>query len=179
VYTASLTTPGEIRFRSKEILADGISDGVALGMFGLGEIEDEQPICTHFKEDVPVLLISKEVIIRGDLCVVEEPPDHGHTIEEGGDQGVGEQLGSKQQQLMRQESEPEPETLLTEINMRFPIPPRGHLSDITAVMHSLQERFKDISITLRARDGEISEEDFDEEVRDAFRRLRIELEEQR
>jgi RNase H-fold protein (predicted Holliday junction resolvase) len=178
LYTASLTTPGEIRFRNQEVLTDGISEGVALGMFGLGEIRDEQPICTHFKEDVPALLISKEVIIRGELCVMEEPPDHC-IIEEGADQGVGEQGGSKQQQLLNQESELVPETLLTEINLRFPIPPRGHFSDITAVMQSLQERFKDISITLRARDGEISEEDFDEEVRDAFRRLRIELEEGR
>jgi hypothetical protein len=66
----------------------------------------------------------------------------------------------------------------TEINIGFPIPPRGHVSDITFVMRLLQERFSDIYITLQAHGGEISEQEFDDKVREAFRQLGIDLQEE-
>jgi len=49
LYTATLTTPGELKFGTRDVLTDGISDGVEQGLFGLGELRDGQPICKFSK----------------------------------------------------------------------------------------------------------------------------------
>jgi hypothetical protein len=45
-------------------------------------------------------------------------------------------------------------------------------------MRLLREKFSDIYITLHAHGGEISEQDFDDKVREAFRQLGIDLQEE-
>ena len=86
LYIASLTTPGELRFDDQDVLKDGISEGVVRGTFGLGELKDEQPVCKYFEEDVPALLLNKEVIMRAEI--IERPPDATGPTTGDGDQEV-------------------------------------------------------------------------------------------
>ena len=183
LYVTSLTTPGELRFDDQDVLKDGISEGVARGTFGLGELKDEQPVCKYFEEDVLALLLNKEVIMRAEISIIkgsltEAPPKV--RADEWGD-GTSSSLGPgspEQMPLSLEEELSSRSSVHTEINIGFPIPPRGHVSDITFVMRLLQERFSDIYITLQAHGGEISEQEFDDKVREAFRQLGIDLQEE-
>ncbi len=44
-------TPGEIRIVSDEVLRNCIKEGVKQGLLELGDIEDERPVCRHFKAE--------------------------------------------------------------------------------------------------------------------------------
>jgi len=43
IYETSLRTRGDARFASRDVLIEGIREGVAAGLFGLGEVEEGQP----------------------------------------------------------------------------------------------------------------------------------------
>jgi hypothetical protein len=171
LYTATLTTPGELKFGTRDVLTDGISDGVEQGLFGLGELRDGQPICKFFKDDVPVLLMREEVIMRAELCLREpivEGPGNPPEPPEPPDSGEG---------YFYDGSDTEQQIVHSQLNLSFPMPPKGHVSDIIPVLRLLQDRFTDIDVTLRAQDGKISEEEFDISVREAFRQMGILLQE--
>jgi len=74
-------------------------------------------------------------------------------------------------------SDTEQQIVHSQLNLSFPMPPKGHVSDIIPVLRLLQDRFTDIDVTLRAQDGKISEEEFDISVREAFRQMGILLQE--
>ncbi len=63
-----LNTPGETRISSLDSLKNGIRDGVSQGLFGLGYIEGEKPVCKYFREDYTPDIIEGEIIIKKELC---------------------------------------------------------------------------------------------------------------
>ena len=73
LYEAFLRTPGEPRPVDKEVIERSISEGVAKGLFGLGEmLEDGRVECRYFKESASVYFSEREVIVRAELCKKEE-----------------------------------------------------------------------------------------------------------
>lgn len=67
-----LSVPGEIRPVGKNVLEHTIIEGVANGDFGLGEVEDSEPIVRYFKKQASVSFEPGEVLIHASLCT-EEP----------------------------------------------------------------------------------------------------------
>ncbi|MCW3133018.1 MAG: hypothetical protein N2V78_01630, partial [Methanophagales archaeon] len=65
-------TPGEIRIVSDAVLKSSIKEGVKQGLFGLGDIEDEKPMCRHFKAESSPELTEGEILISADLCKITE-----------------------------------------------------------------------------------------------------------
>lgn len=68
LYLSSLKTPGETRIVNKSAIEKGIAEGVRAGLFGLGEIKDNMPICLYFKEQPSIALSGNEVLINEALC---------------------------------------------------------------------------------------------------------------
>jgi hypothetical protein len=68
LYRSTMTTPGEIRFSDQEALETGIVEGVTQGIFGLGELRDEEPVCLYFREAATCQLIGNEILVREHLC---------------------------------------------------------------------------------------------------------------
>ncbi|MEW6380665.1 MAG: DUF499 domain-containing protein [bacterium] len=83
LYQSSLKTPGEPRPKSKAVLEQGISEGVRMGLFGLGEMENDAPVCRYFKEPASIAFSENEVMISEALCneqrkrkeILPEPKD--------------------------------------------------------------------------------------------------------
>ena len=74
LYQSSVKTPGEVRVIGQG-WESGIRAGVERGLFGLGELEDEKPVCRYFKERPPsIAFLDSEVIIREDICSAQENP---------------------------------------------------------------------------------------------------------
>ena len=61
-------TAGEIRIVSDKVLRDCIKEGVKQGLFGVGEIEDESPVCRYFKTEFSPKLVEGEILIKAELC---------------------------------------------------------------------------------------------------------------
>lgn len=68
LYQSSLKTPGETRPINKAVLEFGISSVVQKGLFGLGELEEDNPVCRYFKEQTSIAFSGNEVLISESIC---------------------------------------------------------------------------------------------------------------
>ncbi|MGQ9561852.1 MAG: DUF499 domain-containing protein, partial [Candidatus Oleimicrobiaceae bacterium] len=174
---AGLRTPGEARVVSREAWEAGIAEGVRQGLFGLGSLEGDQPVCRYFKEEPFVGLAGGEVIIRAEVCqaqlgaTTEQPrylpaPEVGAAVGEAGTAGIEAAAGGAGRRA--------PLDFRRRVRLHFTVP-KGKVSGLTGVMNLLQYKFGRLDVTLVAEDGEISEQEYEDKVREAFRQLGVEV----
>ena len=180
LYQSSAKIPGEARIIGQDAWESGIRQGVEQGLFGLGELEHGKPVSRYFKEGPLLIAFSgSEVLIREDVCIAQkegeeraerEKADRDVTYPSGGtptpDIVEGEDVDS-----------PAPESSgLKEIHLQFTVP-KGQVAGLMGVMNLLQANFDNLRIDLRATDGEMSEQDYEDKIKEAFAQLDIDLDE--
>ena len=76
LFQSSAKTPGSLRIISKSVWESGIREGVEKGMFGLGELQNDKPVCLYFKERPgSIAFAGNEVIIRDAVCIRLREPE--------------------------------------------------------------------------------------------------------
>lgn len=172
-------TPGEPRVVSNEAWIGGIEQGVTLGLFGLGVLEDDRPACRYFKEKPYVNLAGGEVLIRADLCKEPEvtPP-------EGPTYGAGGTLTGSAGEGAPGFGTPESGTgipaapgLRDRLRLRFSVP-KGKVSRVLGVMNFLQSKFNRMEVVLYTEDGSLSEQEYENNIKEAFRQIGVEATEE-
>lgn len=68
LYSTGLTTPGETRVIGKSVWEAAIAEGVRQGLFGIGDITDDKPVCRYFREAASIAFSESEVLIREEIC---------------------------------------------------------------------------------------------------------------
>ena len=175
---SSAKTPGEARIIGQDAWKSSIREGVVQGLFGLGELENEKPVCRYFKENPPsITLVGSEVIIREDICIAQKKEE----IEEREDGDITYPPGdTPPQEIVEGEdngdSSPPGSSGRKEIHLQFTVP-KGKVAGLMGVMNLLQANFDNLRIDLRATDGEISEQDYEDKIKEAFAQLGIDLDE--
>jgi len=165
---SSCRTPGGARVIGQEIWKDGIGEGIKQGLFGLGILEDDKPICHVFKKETASVTLSKgEVIIQEDICQAQKEVVIYPT-------GGGTKTGNGAAPIEEPTVPPPKPTGLTKVHLRVEIP-KGKVSGIMGVMNLLQSRFQKLQIEIIAEDGEISKQDYEDKVVEAFAQLGIDL----
>jgi len=174
LHQSSLKTPGETRLLNKAVLEEGIIEGVCSGLFGLGELENEKPVCRFYREQPSLAFSGNEVLISEAICIeqknkaeigksaiykatTETPPMPG--IKEEGKKLLSPLVHTK-----------------NKVELRFEVP-KGKVSSIMGIMNLLQSKFGSVQVEIVATDGEISERDYDDKIMEAFRQLGIETDE--
>ncbi|HIC92145.1 MAG TPA: ATP-binding protein [Syntrophaceae bacterium] len=177
LYQSSLKTPGETRPTDKTVLEQGIAEGVRMGLFGLGELEDYKPICRYFKEQASIAFSGNEVIISEALCCEQKNKEETPELMPPSQS----QLGYELPPTIGMESEKEdhgPQVKSKDkIHLRFRVP-KGKVASIMGVMNLLQSKFETLEIELTAKEGGISEQDYEDKIKEAFRQMDIELDEE-
>lgn len=183
VYQTTLRTPGESRSTNKKVFEDGIINGVRIGEFGLGELKNDVPVCNYFIEEIPGIFVflGNEIIINQEICRKQKkeeeeggdktPPypseESGEksTIDEGGkDEGDISDVPTTEQHAREM------------VYLKFKIP-KGRIYDILRTMNLLQSKFNTLEIELTAKDGSISEQAYENAIKETFRQLGIDVEE--
>ena len=173
LYQSSAKTPGEARVIGQG-WESGIRAGVEQGLFGLGELEDEKSICRYFKERPPSVAFSgSEVIIREDICIAqkeaekekEKPPEPLYPLDDGTKKKIIEPPGP----------EPPPDGR-NSVHLKFTIP-KGKVAGLMGVMRLLQSNFDNLQIELLATEGQMSDQDYEDKIKEAFVQLGIDPEE--
>ena len=166
LYQSSAKIPGEARVIDQG-WESGIREGVEQGLFGLGELEDGKPVCRYFKESPASIAFSgTEVIIREDICIAQkkmrlkEPPEPIPPPPE-----PPEPPGPK----------PPPDGR-NSVYLKFTIP-KGKVSGLMGVMNLLQSNFENLQIELQATGGQMSNQDYEDKIKEAFVQLGIDPEE--
>lgn len=176
IFDSMLKTPGERRAVGPEVLEAGIVQGVKQGLFGLGDLKDgNTPICRYFKEDVTVSATDVEVLIKEDVCITQRKSQ----LYKPSVSDVGPFLpGSGSVQLSG--GEPPGAGIIAEgksqLGLRFRVP-RGKVSQIMGIMNFLQSKFQSLDLEITARDGSLSEEEYVNKIKEAFKQLGVTLEE--
>ncbi|MBU4220744.1 MAG: DUF499 domain-containing protein [Euryarchaeota archaeon] len=174
LYHSSLKTPGETRTINRTIWEQGIAEGVSKGLFGLGDLESNKPICRYFKEKASIALSGNEIVISEALCndqrkkeeKISTPPET-EISKETHDIDKYKTREKKQESLVKTRNE---------IQLRFKVP-KGKIANIMGVMNLLQSKFETLEIELIANEGAITEQDYEDKIKEAFRQLGIELDE--
>jgi hypothetical protein len=175
LYQSALRTPGQSRPVTSSVFENGIGEGVRMGLFGLGELEGDAPVCRAFKEHAVVALAGKEILITEAICreqrkkedkqepisidvkkVPETTPEQKSVV---GDKGGGVTYE---------------ENALDSVTLKFSVP-KGKVSNIMGVMNLLQSKFSTLEINLTARDGKMSQQDYEEKIEETFTQLGIKL----
>ena len=60
LHQSTLKTPGEARPLNRRVVEQSISEGIRMGLFGLGELREEGPQCIYFKEIPTISFSNKE-----------------------------------------------------------------------------------------------------------------------
>jgi len=171
LYQASLRTPGEARPANKSVLEQGIAEGVLKGIFGIGELDGDKPICRYFKEHASIALTDKEVLISDHICreqkKKEDEKEPIYKTPEDKKDGIGEKIDKPSTSFPVEQHR---KSLL----FRF-IVPRGKVSNIMGVINYLQTKFDVLEIEVIATHGKISNQEIDDKLREAFRQLGIEI----
>ena len=174
LYQSSLKTPGETRPVNKSVLEQGIVEGVRAGLFGLGELEDDKPICRYYKEQASIAFSGNEVIISEALCREQVKgeeitgPEQPYSPPEAPPTGVEE---------IDEEGAEDPVKIRDQIRLKFRVP-KGKVSGIMGMMNLLQRNFENLKIEITAKDGKISEQDYDNKIEETFRQLGIKLDDE-
>lgn len=175
LFQSTLNTPGETRPANRLVLENCIREGVQMGLFGLGELEGENPKCLYFKESATISFAEKEIIIKDEICLQQEKesetkipgqPVYGgeekepFVISNGGEETVqpSASVGKTCKQL----------------SLEFDLP-KGKVSSIMSVMNLLQSKFNHLEISLKAKDGSISQQEIEDKIEETFRQLNIDV----
>lgn len=175
IYDSMFKTPGQTRIISKGVIENAIKNGVKQGKFGLGEIDDGEKItCNFFKEDVNLSIEDMNIIINENLCkTLLQGQLNVTTIS---DPILATSLNKEgEHQILQNPDELLKDNTIRDLVLRFNIP-RGKISQIMYAMNFLQQRFQSINIEIKATNGSISRDDYDNKIKEGLLQLGIKIE---
>jgi hypothetical protein len=172
IYDSMLKTPGERRPTGPNVIEESIKQGVKQGLFGLGEIQDNGSdiICRFFKEEPLVSSGETEVIIQERLCKSQR--------ETG--QPIAVTPLSAQTSSPNRESGNQPaitSRTMKEVTFGFDVP-RHKISQVMGIMNYLESKFQSLHMTITAKEGSLSEDDYSNKIKEALRQLGVDLEDE-
>jgi len=167
LYEAFLKVPGEIRLISPEGLQDGIKEGVERGIFGLGYLRDEQPVCEHINQVPPVDLRDDEIIVKPELCV-----EKGEGVEVISPEGEGRLIEPRDEAPAGVKADTYSKVVL---DLNVPI---GHVSTVAKIINFLKSKFSRCGVKIRiiAEGGEIATADYEDKIKEALSQAGIDIE---
>jgi hypothetical protein len=170
--------PGEPRIKDKYTLQKAIADGVLKGIYGLGELDGDKPVCIYIKEQPEIGFSDNEIIIKENLCTKKYEEDKHPQVTIKTEENVvkgSNASGSLDIQAVVEPKEPnEYEIAEKSINLSFKIP-KGKASDIFRIVNLIQTQFESVHIDIKATDGSMSKQDYQNKIIEALQQLNIEI----
>lgn len=174
ILKAGNQTPGELRFKDRSVLEEAIMEGVEKGLFGLGELENNKPICRYYQETSTVGFSDNEVIINDETCKEQRSKEFGSQEEDD------EKSPSPTSPITKIDGDGAKPATEEDVNFKnnvylnFEIP-KGKVSDVLRIVNFLQQQFETIKLKLEATNGKISKQDYENKVIETLRQLGINI----
>jgi len=163
LYQASLKTPGEARAVNQTAWDAGIAEGIRKGLFGLGELKDEQPICRYYKEEPSISFTDNEILIDAKTCEGQRAKQEGLVIYPPITPPPGKVTPAKPEAGKYQQ-----------LTLNF-IVPKGKVSNLMGVLNYLQSKYGRLEIALHLDQGSLTEQEYEDKVKEAFRQMGIDI----
>jgi len=178
IYQSALRTPGETRFTDRSVLEQGIIEGVRSGLFGLGELQNNKPLCHYFRESPTVAFSENEILICESICLEQKRKEEAVLVAPGSaDTAPAPQINTEPPKWGVGAIAVIPGIAgKGKVHLRFQVP-KGKVAQIMGVMNLLQSKFDNLEIEIVATNGQISEQDYEDKIKETFRQLGVEVEE--
>ena len=182
LFQSGLRTPGEPRPTSSNIWELGIAEGVNHGLFGVGELEDDKPLYRYFHEEPSISFMGNEILITAEICEAQRAEKEGKVIYPPGRDkppgGIGD--GGEEPYLKPSgEGGDTPQRPhageMTTLQLSFDLP-KGKVASLLGVLNFLQSRYNRMEMSLKVDDGSISEQEYEDKIREAFRQMGVDIE---
>ena len=170
LYETMLRTPGERRPVSKKVLENAIRDGVSKEDFGLGELENNSPLCKYFGNNVyPIVSFDPgEIIIQSQICKQKNTKEDKEEFRcDNCEYKTTEIEDLKKHTESHNIKTGEDE--ITSLNFSF-IVPEGAINYTPGMFLHIAEKFKQFQLTISARDGKMTKHDV-ENIKEALRQM--------
>jgi len=179
LYQSSLKTPGEARATSQTAWDTGIAEGVRSGLFGLGEVKDDKPVCNYFKQECTVAFTDIEILIKADICqaqIAERQAQTTFTQGAGVTSPVSETptAGGATPSTVANSSNI-PAQGLKQLSFNFTVP-KGKVASLMGVLNYLQSKYEHMDISLHLDKGQMTDQEYEDKVKEAFRQMGIDIE---
>jgi hypothetical protein len=175
MYQSSLKTPGEARATSRMAWDSGIMEGVKQGLFGLGYVKDDQPVCQYFKDDCTTSFADNEILIRAEICQAQMAQLATQTPLTPNHQPPGGAGEGPQPPLQPPPLTPPAGGQHRQLTFNFTVP-KGKVSSLMGVLNYLQSKYEHMDISLHLDRGQMTEQEYEDKVKEAFRQMGIEIE---
>ncbi|MCX7845325.1 MAG: hypothetical protein N2312_01795 [Dictyoglomaceae bacterium] len=186
ILDSSFRTPGGLRFASKEVLINGIKRAVEMEILGLGEFQNGEIILDYYgKEKTPEVYFGEnEILIKKEIC--EKLRKEKETETSSTNVKSDTLMDYKDKPTITKESN---SGATNEISISYPIKhkkeiklkfkvPEGKVSELLSIIRLLRQKFKVVEIKVKAEEGEISEDEYEIKIKEAFIQIGIEVEEE-
>jgi Protein of unknown function (DUF499) len=173
MYQSSLKTPGEARATSQMAWDTGIAEGVRQGLFGLGEVKDDQPVCQYFKTECTVSFTDNEVLIRAEICQAQIAERQSQTTFTQGSSvavNVSEPTGGVTVTVPADV----PDKGYRQLSFNFTVP-KGKVSGLMGILNYLQSKYEHMDVSLHLDRGQMTEQEYEDKVKEAFRQMGIDI----
>ncbi|MBN8655123.1 MAG: DUF499 domain-containing protein [Anaerolineae bacterium] len=178
LYQSSLKTPGEARATSQQAWDTGIAEGVRSGLFGLGEVRDDKPICNYYKQESTPAFADNEVLIKAEICQAQiKEREAQTTFVPGGSNpsgGIGEPPATSPNSGATPTSTTLPDKGLKQLSFNFTVP-KGKVANLMGVLNYLQSKYEHMDISLHLDRGQMTEQEYEDKVKEAFRQMGIDI----
>jgi hypothetical protein len=175
LYQSSLKTPGEARATSQLAWDTGIAEGVRSGLFGLGEIKEDQPICRYFKTECSVAFTDNEILIKAEISQAQmaTQQNQNNLVQGNLPSGTVNEPGA---------TAFVPTAPLTyptagryqQLNFNFTVP-KGKVANLMGVLNYLQSKYERMDVSLHLDRGQMTEQEYEDKVKEAFRQMGIDI----
>ena len=164
LYQSSLKTPGEMRTLGRNVWESAIEEGVKNGLFGLGELVGENPICRYFKKNSTVAFTGNEILLREEFCKEEEkePSPTPQPV--------------PPTPIPSPHSQPTSPKGRNSVSFSFNLP-KGKVSGLLGILNYLQSNFAELRLEVTGTDGHITEENYEDKIKEAFHQMGIQVDE--
>ncbi|MBD3343284.1 MAG: DUF499 domain-containing protein [Candidatus Lokiarchaeota archaeon] len=167
ILNSSLTTPGEERPSSLQVLENGIREGVSMGLFGVGELIDDEPQCIYYKETATISFTGNEIIIKDEICKEQKKKEEKGII---GDKPIQQEAETEKEQ---EGTEKTIEKQKDSVRLKITVP-KGKVSNLMGMMNLINMKFNTLIIQIEATGGSISEQDYEDKIMETLRQMGIE-----
>ncbi len=178
LYQASINTPGEVRVIGQKAWEDSISEGVQKGLFGLGELKDDQLICLYFKEWSSPSFSDIEILIKSNICESQRVKAEGGITYKPDQVSGGQHAGESPVEPIDIQHPGDlvdiPVSKYQQLNFSFEIP-KGKVANLMGVLNFLQSRYNRMKISLIVQEGKLSDQEYEDKVKEAFRQMGIDI----
>ena len=183
LYQSSANSPGSLRVVNRSVWESGICEGVKQGIFGLGEFQDGKPVCRYFKEPPPLLAFTRnEIIIREEICVTQKD-EREKKGQPQGSSGAAYPPGRVTPDTVVERPgtdgtttpsilPPTSPSRRKRVSLKFTVP-QGRVSSLLGMMNFLQSNFNTLQIELTATDGEMSEQEYEDKIKEGLDQLGV------